>query len=82
MNALERVWPDLTIILDVDLEASSRRLNRDLDRMEQKGDGYHQKVRRGFLKLADEKKNFFIVDGTGEINAVNKKIIEVVEKLF
>jgi len=38
-DSLERTWPDLTIILDVDLETASHRLNRALDRMERKGDG-------------------------------------------
>jgi dTMP kinase len=80
-DCLERPWPDLTIILDVDLEAASARLNRDLDRMEAKGDGYHQKVRDGFLKLAQEQKNFFVINATQDIDAVHKKVIETVEKI-
>jgi len=78
-DCLERPWPDLTIILDVDLETASRRLNRQLDRMEQKGDGYHKRVREGFLKLTAEQKNFFVVDGTKEINAVHKKVVQAIE---
>jgi dTMP kinase len=80
-DCLGKPWPDLTIILDVDLETASARLNRDLDRMEAKGDGYHQKVREGFLKLAQEQKNFFVIDATQDIDAVHKKIIETVEKI-
>jgi dTMP kinase len=80
-DCLGKPWPDLTIILDVDLETASARLNRDLDRMEAKGDGYHQKVRDGFLKLAQEQKNFFVIDATQDIDAVHKKIIETVEKI-
>ncbi len=80
-DCLGKPWPDLTIILDVGLETASARLNRDLDRMERKGDGYHQKVRDGFLKLAQEQKNFFVIDATQDINTVHKKIIEAVEKI-
>lgn len=80
-DCLGKPWPDLTIILDVDLETASARLNRDLDRMERKGDGYHQKVRDGFLKLAQEQKNFFVIDATQDIDAVHKKVIETVEKI-
>ena len=80
-DCLGKPWPDLTIILDVDSETASARLNRDLDRMEQKGDGYHQKVREGFLKLAQEQKNFFVIDATQDIDAVHKKVIETVEKI-
>ena len=80
-DCLGKPWPDLTIILDVDLETASARLNRDLDRMEAKGDGYHQKVRDGFLKLAQEQKNFFVINAMQDIDAVHKKIIETVEKI-
>ncbi|MBC8378166.1 MAG: dTMP kinase, partial [Planctomycetes bacterium] len=52
-DALERLWPDVTIVLDVDMETAKQRMQRDLDRMEQKGDSYHAKVREGFLKLSD-----------------------------
>ncbi|MHC4489818.1 MAG: dTMP kinase [Planctomycetota bacterium] len=78
-DCLERPWPDLTIILDVDLETASQRLNRELDRMEAKGDSYHQKVREGFLQLAAQQENFLVVDAAGDIETIHKKIIEVVK---
>jgi len=79
-DCLERAWPDLTIILDVDLETASQRLKQDLDRMERKGDGYHKKVRQGFLKLARRRKNFVVVDACGDIEEVHKKVLEVLTK--
>ena len=79
-DCLESPWPDLTIILDVDLATAVKRLSRDLDRMEQKGDRYHKKVREGFLKLAEQQKNFTVVDASCDIETVHKKIIEIVEK--
>lgn len=75
-DCLERPWPDMTIILDVDLKTAAARLNRDLDRMEQKGDGYHQKVRQGFLKLAEQIPNATVVDGTDEIEQIHKNVID------
>jgi dTMP kinase len=78
-DCLKRIWPDLTIILDVDLATASQRLNRQLDRMEAKGDGYHQKVREGFLQLAENHENFLVVDATSDIETVHKKIIEVIK---
>jgi dTMP kinase len=77
-DCLERPWPDLTIILDIDLETASQRLKRDLDRMERKGDGYHQKVREGFLELARQQENFAIIDGTSDIQTVHKKVLETI----
>jgi len=80
-DSLERPWPDLTIILDVDLETGANRLSAQPDRMEAKPREYHQKVRDGFLKLAQEQKNFFVIDAIQDIEAVHKKVIETVEKI-
>jgi dTMP kinase len=80
-DCLERIWPDLTIILDVDLNTASGRLDRQLDRMEAKGDGYHQKVREGFLQLAEEKESFVVVNATADIESVHKSIIKEVERI-
>lgn len=77
-DCLERPWPGLTIILDVDLVTAASRLKRGLDRMEQKGEDYHQKVREGFLKLGGMQENFTVVDATGDIQTVHKKVLEVI----
>jgi len=79
-DCLERVWPDLTIILDVDLKTAAGRLDRQLDRMEAKGDGYHQKVRKGFLQLAEEHENMLVVDATAGIETVHKKILQLISE--
>ncbi|MCK4914165.1 MAG: dTMP kinase [Planctomycetes bacterium] len=81
-DCLERVWPDLTIVLDIDLDVSARRLSSTPDRMEQKGKTYHAKVRDGFLKLARGRENFTIVNVSGSIEAVGEKVIETVNKKF
>jgi dTMP kinase len=80
-ECLERVWPDLTIILDVDAKAGLSRLHRQFDRMEQKGDIYHEKVRQGFLLLAKEREDFVVVNAAGDMETVHQKVIEVVQKM-
>jgi dTMP kinase len=79
-DCLERPWPDLTIILDVDLKTAAKRLKKDLDRMEQKGDGYHRKVRQGFLELAKRRKNFVVINSSGDIETTHNKIKQVIIK--
>ena len=79
-DCLERVWPDLTIILDVDLKTAALRLNRQLDRMEAKGDDYHKKVREGFLRLAEQCEDVIVVDATGDIEAVHKEILTLISE--
>jgi dTMP kinase len=77
-QTLERVWPDLTIILDVDLKTAATRMQRQLDRMEQKGDEYHARVRQGFLDLACGRKGFVVVDAGRDVESVHDEIIRVV----
>jgi len=77
-DSLERAWPDLTVILDVDQETAAGRLNRELDRMEQKGADYHAKVREGFLKLAETREDFVLIDATQSPEAVHQAVLEAV----
>jgi len=79
-QTLERVWPDLTVILDVDLTTSAARMQRELDRMEQKGRDYHQKVREGFLELAKGRDGFVVVDGSKDVDTVHGEIVAVVQR--
>ncbi|OHB59605.1 MAG: dTMP kinase [Planctomycetes bacterium RBG_13_44_8b] len=81
-RCLERVWPDLTIILDIDLETAKKRMNRSLDRMEQKTDEYHKKVRQGFLEIGKLGANIVVIDASAALETVNKKIIQTVEDFF
>ncbi len=80
-HSLERIWPDLTIILDVDLKTAAMRMNRRLDRMEQKGAEYHEKVRRGFLELTKIAPNFHIVNAGQDVDYVHRAIIEIIKNL-
>jgi len=80
-DCLERAWPDVTIILDVDLETSAGRMNRGLDRMEQKGDEYHAKVREGFLKLAEQRNDFAVVDATQQVETTQERIRQTLKSI-
>jgi len=77
-SCLERIQPDLTIVLDVNSDTAAKRLDRTLDRMERKGAEYHRKVRRGFLELAEKYENIVTVDATDYIQTVHKKIRQVI----
>jgi dTMP kinase len=78
-DCLERVWPDQTVILDVDVATAARRMDRALDRMEQKGESYHERVRAGFLDLAQRRAGFEVVDARPEAPAVHQRIRAVLE---
>jgi dTMP kinase len=44
--------PDLLLLLDVDLATAARRLDRPLDKLENRGDGYRERLRAGYLREA------------------------------
>ena len=80
-EALERPWPDLTIVLDVDLKTAASRLNRALDRMELKGDDYHARVREGFLEFARNRRDdVVVIDATVASDAVHEAVLKVVQQ--
>ncbi len=74
-SCLDRIWPDATIVLDVDLKTASARMDRELDRMEQKGDSYHQRVREGFLRLAEHQPHISVVDATQSVEDVHQGVL-------
>ncbi len=58
------LWPDLTILLDCDIDVASGRMKarkETEDRIEQESRIFHQKVRDGYLHLAGSMPNRFIV---------------------
>ena len=73
--------PDLTIILDVNLETgAARRSHRSADRIEQRDKEYQEKVREGFLSLAaSDTKRFKIVDSSRSIDEIHLEILELVK---
>jgi len=55
--AVGELLPDLTLLLDLDVEEGRRRAasrGEPVDRMEQEGAGFYEAVRRGYLDLAKE----------------------------
>ncbi len=48
---LKDIWPDMTIILDIDPTKSLKRLQGQKDRLEREALDFHKKVREGFLVL-------------------------------
>ena len=80
-DSLERIWPDVTIVLDVDTETAASRMQRDLDRMEQKGQTYHTKVREGFLKLPNIDTSVKVVDARQTVEQVHKDVLTLIQGL-
>ncbi|MEE2912678.1 MAG: dTMP kinase [Planctomycetota bacterium] len=81
--AISGCFPDLTLILDVDVATAASRLNDELDRMELKGSEFHEKVRRGFLEQAQSQKDrYCVIDATNDAEMVKNAIRETVKEWF
>ena len=50
--------------------------------MERKGDDYHGRVREGFLKLAEGRPDFAVVDATTSPEVVHKEVVAAVQKML
>ena len=78
--AVKDVKPNLTFLLDLDYEVGMLRKSKDdklrnLDRIEQKGESYHKKVRDGYLKLAEQNSDrIVVVDASKTPDEIFEKI--------
>jgi dTMP kinase len=68
--------PDLTVLLDIPVETGLTRKNaRRQDRFEQEEIAFHQRVREGFLKLAANEPDKWLVVDAGQSRAKISQII-------
>ncbi len=74
--ATGRLVPDLTIVLDLPVEEGLRRhADRPADRLESESLEFHERVRRGFLQLADrEPERYLVLDAQEPQEAVTRAI--------
>lgn len=82
--------PDLTVLIDIDLETSLRRArarNRSLSesgmvsetRMDDQAVEFHRKVRDAYAKLSEqEPQRFLVIDGRADVGAVSQAIWKAV----
>lgn len=77
--------PDLTVILDLPVQEGLARARAlaEPDRIEAKGPVYHEKVRQGFLAMAEARPEVFaVVDASRPPDAVADAIWEAAKRVF
>ena len=83
--AIDEAIPDLTFIIDITVEVANERKankeNLDLDRMELSGNPFFEKVRNGYLEMANMEDRFRVIDGTLSPEIIHDKIIEEINSL-
>jgi len=82
--ATQGLKPDLTILLDIPAEEGlARKRGKRQDRFEQENIAFHQRVREGYLKLAaDDPQRWLVVDAGQSKRKIAQLIWERVERLL
>jgi dTMP kinase len=82
--ATQGLEPDLTILLDIAGEKGlARKLAGKPDRFEQETPAFHRKIREGYLKLASEEpERWLVIDGTQPKKRVTDEIWQKVRQLI
>lgn len=80
--ATDGLVPDLTILLDCPVEVGMVR-SRGGDRFEREGYPFHQRVREGYLRIAQqEPQRVKVVSGEGEQGAIQEEILRILRPLL
>ncbi len=81
--ATEGLLPDLTFVLDLQVDVAMERLGKSLDRMESRGAEYLQKVRDGFLKEADRwPDQVEIINANRGVDEIQEEIRALTQRYF
>ena len=82
--AVQGLMPDLTVLLDISVkEGLARKKDKKPDRFEREDIAFHQKVREGYLKLAEEEpQRWLVVDASQPKEKVAQVIWEKVSQLL
>jgi dTMP kinase len=81
--AIGSLWPNLTVIFDVDEHVAATRLNPLLDRMELKGVEFHRRVRQGFLAQAQTQPDrYAVIDASANADNVFSRLLEELASRF
>lgn len=74
--AVDGLFPDLTVVLDVPVEVGRARRGDTHDRIEQESDDFHERVRQHFLDLADEAPGrHLVLDATAAPETLHAQIM-------
>lgn len=75
--------PDLTVVLDLPLDAAAARIARARDRLESRSEDYFRRIRQGFLDQHHRaSKHSIVVDATQSIESIHQHITSAVAAAF
>ncbi len=75
--AADGLVPDITYFIDIPVAEIEQRMThqkKGADRMEMSGWAFYERVREGFLRIAQEEKRFEVIDATLGIQEIQERI--------
>ena len=80
--ATSGIKPDLTFILDIDVETSLERIGKARDRMESAGIEFFNRVRNGYIEISKQEPNRVkLINGKDSIENIHNQIITYINEL-
>ncbi len=79
---LQNIKPDLTFILKVSSKSSSLRLKqrKTKNRYDKFPQKFYEKAQRSFLKIAKNRKNYFVFDSSDNSKLLEEKIFKIIDR--
>ena len=81
--ATEGFKPDITVVLDLPVSLGLKRMSkREKDRLERENRRFHERVRKGYLRIARaEPKRVKVLGAAGSIKEVHSAILKVIKNV-
>ena len=77
MWAVDRLVPDLTVVVDVSAAEGRRRRGEVHDRLESEHDGFHEAIRAHFLAMAQaDPARSLVVEGTAAPDVIHSAVVD------
>ena len=79
---LKNIKPNLTFVLKVSPASSKRRLSKrkNKNRYDNFSQSFYKNAQNAFIKIAKNKKNYYILNSSSDDNQLEKKIFHIVSK--
>ena len=82
-TATRGLRPDLTLVIDLEVEDAFRRRSSGRDRMESKGQAFHELVRQGYIQAAAVPvRRIRMISGTGTPDEVEARVRPEIDRVL
>ena len=80
--ATKGLKPDITFLFDIDTVIAQTRVGSVKDRLEKESMDFHNKVRQGYLEIANENTRIKVIDSTKTIEEIFEEVKRNIDKLL